>query len=343
MCHLPGVRSGGDRGAARKPFEQGRFEDLPERPRVPHRYYDGETSTVEVASAPFGPVATHVVSYGPRDAPPLLLIHGLMTTSYSWRYMFEQLGDRYRLVAPDLPGCGRSAMPDGPFSGAALGTFIGELQAALGIAGCRAVGNSLGGLLCMHAALRGPASFERLAVIHAPAVVEPRHVALHVGLRLPGAKAILERVVRRAPQRWAHRNIHYYDETLKSLEETREYGVPLAGAAGARAFIRYLDDALDPGELRAFENRLRRRRDSGTGFPVPLVLVYAREDPTVAPRVGRALHSLIPGSELHWLEQSSHFPQVDRPAALAALLADFLARPSAQLTGAGMSARSAAP
>lgn len=326
MCDLDGVRSGDHGGRPSKAFQQGRFEDLPERPRLPHRYYDAETSTLEVRSAPFGAVATHVVSYGPRDAPPLLLIHGLMTTSYSWRYMFEQLGDRYRLIAPDLPGSGRSSIPAGRFSAAALGTFISELQAALGVAGCPAVANSLGGLLCMHAALRHPGTFERLVVIHAPAVVEPRHVALHAGLRLPGAKAILERVVRRAPQRWAHRNIHYYDETLKSLEEAREYGAPLATAAGAGALIRYLDDALDPRELRALEHRLRSRRDSGDAFPVALMLVYAREDPTVAPKVGRTLHALVPDSELHWLERSSHFVQVDRPAALAALLVDFLAR-----------------
>ena len=74
------------------PFRQGRFEDLPERPRLAHRYWDGETATIMVHSAPLGPIATHVVSYGPPDAPPLLLIHGLMTTSYSWRYMFEPLG-----------------------------------------------------------------------------------------------------------------------------------------------------------------------------------------------------------------------------------------------------------
>ncbi len=323
LCNRAGVRSGAD---ATEPFEQGRFEELPARPRVPHRYYDAETATVEVRSAALGQIATHVVSYGPRDAPPLLLIHGLMTTSYSWRYMFERLGDCYRLVVPDLPGCGRSAIPaaDRRLSAAALGTFVRELQAALGIGGCPAVGNSLGGLICMHAALQDPACFARLVVIHAPAVVEPRIVGLHVGLTVPGAKAILVRVVRHDPLRWAHRNVHYYDETLKSLEEAREYGDPLAGAAGARAFARALEDGLDPRELRAFERELRRRRDSGAGFPQPLMLVYAREDPTVSPKVGSKLHALVPGSQLHWLDRSSHFVQVDSPDALDALLAGFL-------------------
>jgi len=311
-----------------RPFRQGRFEDLLERPRLAHRYYEADTATVTVPSAAFGPIATHVVSYGPSGAPPLLLIHGLMTTSYSWRYMFEQLGDRYRLVVPDLPGSGRSAIPpaDRPLSGVAFGTFISELQETLGIAGCPAVGNSLGGLLCMHAALRDHTTFERLAVIHAPAVLDLRLAGLHVGLRLPLARAIFERIVRRAPQRFAHANVHYYDESLKSLEEAREYGAPIASADGARALIRLLDDALDAGELRTFERVLRHRRDSGAGFPVALMLVYSREDPTVPPRMGPLLQALIPGAALHWIERSSHFPQVDRPAVLADLLVDFLDR-----------------
>lgn len=198
-------------------------------------------------------------------------------------------------------------------------------QRALGIAGCRAVGNSLGGYLCMRRALADPASFGRLAVIHPPAFPEPRLVALHVGMRLPGAARLLERVVRHDPRRWAHRNVHYYDESLKSIEEAHEYGDPLAGEAGAGSFTRYLADAVDPRELRSFTRELRHRRDDGAGFPVPLMLVYAREDPTVPPAIGPRLHALVPEARYHCLERSSHFAQVDSPDRLAGLLAPFLA------------------
>lgn len=57
-------------------------------------------------------------------------------------------------------------------------------------------------------------------------------------MKVPGVAAGLRRVVRHDPLRWAHRNVRYYDETLKSLEEAREYGEPLARAAGARSFTR---------------------------------------------------------------------------------------------------------
>ncbi len=312
--------------AAGAPFEQGRFEDLPLRPRLPHRYHDADAQDVVVDSVPFGRVRIRVVSYGPRDAPPLLLVHGLMTSSYSWRYLFELLGDRYRLIAPDLPGSGRSdPAPQREHSGAALAALIGELQQALGIAGCAAVGNSLGGYLCMRRALADPASFARLAVIHAPAFPEPRLVALHVALKLPAVVPVLQRVIRHDPRRFAHRNVHYHDESLKSIEEAHEYGDPLRSAAGARAFTRTLGEALDPRELRSFTRALARRRDAGRRFPVALLLVYAREDPTVTPQFGPRLHALVPEAQFHWLERSSHFAQVDSPARLAALLEPFLA------------------
>jgi len=84
------------------------FDDLPRCPRLAHPYYEADTEDVEVDSAAFGRVGVRVVSYGRRDAPPLLLVHGLMTSSYSWRYLLEPLADRFRMIAPDLSGSGRS-------------------------------------------------------------------------------------------------------------------------------------------------------------------------------------------------------------------------------------------
>jgi pimeloyl-ACP methyl ester carboxylesterase len=48
---------------------------------------------------------------GPRKAPPLLLLHGFPTSSHMFRDLIPRLADRFRLVAPDLPGFGQSDMP----------------------------------------------------------------------------------------------------------------------------------------------------------------------------------------------------------------------------------------
>jgi pimeloyl-ACP methyl ester carboxylesterase len=48
---------------------------------------------------------------GRPDAPVLLLLHGFPSSSHMFRDLIPKLADKYRLVAPDLPGFGQSAMP----------------------------------------------------------------------------------------------------------------------------------------------------------------------------------------------------------------------------------------
>jgi pimeloyl-ACP methyl ester carboxylesterase len=49
---------------------------------------------------------------GPKNAPVLLLLHGFPTSSHMFRNILPELSDRWRLIAPDLPGFGQSDMPD---------------------------------------------------------------------------------------------------------------------------------------------------------------------------------------------------------------------------------------
>jgi pimeloyl-ACP methyl ester carboxylesterase len=48
---------------------------------------------------------------GPVDAPVILLLHGYPTSSFMFRNMMSVLSDKYRLIAPDYPGYGRSEQP----------------------------------------------------------------------------------------------------------------------------------------------------------------------------------------------------------------------------------------
>jgi pimeloyl-ACP methyl ester carboxylesterase len=49
---------------------------------------------------------------GPKDAPTILLLHGLPTSSRQFEPLFARLSDRFHLVAPDYPGFGHSDWPD---------------------------------------------------------------------------------------------------------------------------------------------------------------------------------------------------------------------------------------
>jgi pimeloyl-ACP methyl ester carboxylesterase len=49
---------------------------------------------------------------GPSDAPVVLLLHGFPTSSFQYRQLIPQLADRYRVIAPDLPGFGFTEVPE---------------------------------------------------------------------------------------------------------------------------------------------------------------------------------------------------------------------------------------
>ncbi len=304
-----------------KPFTPGRYRELPETPRLPHDYARCEGQDLELDSAAFGRIRVHVKSLG--SGPPLLLVHGLMTSSYSFRYVYGLLARHHRVIAPDLPGCGRTEpKPDRVHSARALATFVSEVQAKLGIEGCAAMGNSLGGYVCLWRALSDPKAFSKLVVVHSPAFPDLRIRTLHTALGLPGARSLLRWMIRRDPLRFAWKNVHYWDESLKSLEEAREYA--LTTDASISSFARYLQEAVAPDELLAFGKALDARR--GERVPMPMLLAYARQDPMVPPSIGPRLAERLPGSELVWMDDTSHFAHVDTPQKVVDLVLPFLAR-----------------
>jgi pimeloyl-ACP methyl ester carboxylesterase len=73
------------------------------RPKIPVIRY--ETAAVDG-------VEVFYRDAGPHDGPVFLLLHGFPTSSHMFRNLIPLLADRYRLIAPDYPGFGQSAMPD---------------------------------------------------------------------------------------------------------------------------------------------------------------------------------------------------------------------------------------
>jgi pimeloyl-ACP methyl ester carboxylesterase len=295
-----------------RPFEQAPFASIPKYPRVPHPYekLPSKAVTVDVDGVA---VRTHLKVKG--KGPPLLLVHGLMTSSYSFRYVVEPLGQQFTCFVPDLPGAGQSEPVDVPYTPSFLGKFLVQLTKVLGIERCACVANSMGGYLAMTAALEQSPSFSRLVVLHAPAVPLPRYTVLGIALRLPGSAGLLDSLISGDPLKWAHDKVHYYDESLKSLEEAKVYGAPLTTSAGRRAFWRYLHDTMDWRGFQKFEERLLDRRMKGQRFPIPLQLQYVKYDPMVPAETGPRLRAAIPDAEYLELQQGSHFAHVDAPDA----------------------------
>ena len=129
---------------AHKAFARMPFDSIPKVPRVSHDFWNYPSQKLAMKSSVLGPLNIHYQVRGKGE--PLLLVHGLMTTSYSFRYLAPLLADRYTLFIPDLPGAGRSTMPQDPsYALPAMAQWLTEFQQALGISGCACVANSMGG------------------------------------------------------------------------------------------------------------------------------------------------------------------------------------------------------
>jgi len=80
-----------------------RFQDLPDFPFAPHY--------VDVAAPGGPPLRMAYVDEGPREASPVLLMHGEPSWSYLYRHIIPRLSGKHRVLAPDLIGFGRSDKP----------------------------------------------------------------------------------------------------------------------------------------------------------------------------------------------------------------------------------------
>jgi pimeloyl-ACP methyl ester carboxylesterase len=286
------------------PFRRLPFDQVPEQPRVPHRWADAQRRDIRIRTDALGEVRIAVRELG--SGPPLLLVHGMGTAGYSWRYMLEPLSQRFRLLIPDMPGAGDSDHPDVYLGADVMARALLAIIDALGIRGAPVIANSMGGYIAMRAALLDKTAMSRLVNEHSPGVPTFKMIALRWALRLLPSWRLVNWMIARDPERWIHNNVHYLDEELKSREEHRELARPLMVVAGRRTYYRQLRDTLDTRHMKQFVAALR-----AAAFPIPLLLVYAPRDPIVPAAIGDRLAALIPQAQFIRLSTGSHFAHVD--------------------------------
>ncbi|HPG15642.1 MAG TPA: alpha/beta fold hydrolase, partial [Microthrixaceae bacterium] len=89
-----------------------RFETLPDFPFEPHY---AEVPTLDPEDADGTTLRVAYLDEGPRDAAPVLLMHGEPSWSFLYRHVIPGLVARdHRVIAPDLVGFGRSDKPTAP-------------------------------------------------------------------------------------------------------------------------------------------------------------------------------------------------------------------------------------
>lgn len=149
---------------------------------------------------------TFVISAGPPDAPPVLLLHGSAANSASWMGDIGRLVQGYRVHAIDLPGePGLSAPIRAPLAGGSHATWLGEVLDGLGLPSAAVVGISLGGWMALAFATSAPGRVNALVLLCPGGVGAQRSLLWAVPLLFFGAwgrRRVLSRLqgrVRSAP------------------------------------------------------------------------------------------------------------------------------------------------
>ncbi|MCB9594657.1 MAG: alpha/beta fold hydrolase [Sandaracinaceae bacterium] len=234
---------------------------------------------------------------------PVIAAHGTPATSRDFRWLDSALEGRLRLIRLDLPGFGRTpertsrdqTLP-------ALGEVVVEAIEALGLEGAVVLGHSMGSVVALEAA----AASERVAGL---ALVNGSGPMFHRGT-FPRTYRVIERVV-----------------DLHPLARRATAGVllPVARLAG---YSKRLSEAEQVWALRlcARQDPARFERTM-RALDKPVLVAWAEDDPSVEPKVSRALIACVNDPEVVRFAKGGHNLQ----ASQAVELADALVRWSASL------------
>jgi pimeloyl-ACP methyl ester carboxylesterase len=266
----------------------------------------------------------HNVGYLRAGKGPLVvLVHGITSSSESWREVMLQLSDNHTVVAPDLLGHGRSAKPRGDYSLGAYASGIRDLLGILGFESGTAVGHSLGGGIAMQFAYQFPEYCSRLVLVSSGGLGRAVNPLLRAAT-LPGSELVLGalthshalRVGEACGAAVGRLGMRFGADVA---EFARGYA-SLRDADARDAFLRTLRAVIDPGGQRVSAlDRLYLAEK------MPLMVIWGDSDPIIPVEHGRNVRDVVPSARYVELEGIGHWPMIDEPYRVARALEDFIA------------------
>jgi len=243
---------------------------------------------------------------------PIVFVHGLLSTSASWKRALPSASAGHPSVAVDLPGFGFSDRP-WPFDY----TVAGQAQALLAYLEARGfekvalVGNSLGGGVCLVAAAAQPARVSALVLVGSASPVSriPWNFQL---LRAPGIGELEMEFLIRPVQEAALRYRLFAHPERVTGELVDDDWIPITVPGTRRAAL-----AAIRSNTRGYENLLSR-------VQAPTLVLWGKEDRILPAEEGLRLSSEIRGSRLVILPDTGHIPQEETPQEFAGAVSQFL-------------------
>ncbi|WP_198667309.1 alpha/beta fold hydrolase [Glycomyces dulcitolivorans] len=254
----------------------------------------------------------HVVQAGPRQAPPLLLIHGSGAASGFWGQMAPALADRHRVIQIDLPGCGQSP-PAPSYDVPAQSNTVAAMLDDLGSGPVTAVGHSSGGYVATSLAEQRPDLVRSIALIStgpSPDALLPQPPILRAMLAPPLGPLVWARrseaMIRNGLRATAARPVDLPDELIAEVKSLpyRVFRTIL------RRNTEYIAERSAPERL--------------APLGIPVLVVFGAADPRWEPSSARD-YGTVATARIEMLDGVGHLPLLEAPETVGELLLDFTA------------------
>ncbi len=237
--------------------------------------------------------------------PAILLIHGFPLDRRIWDAQVEGLAARFRVIAPDLPGHGKSPIDTRPYTMEHFARGLLGLADALGVRRFVAAGHSMGGYILFALHRLAPERLAGAALVSTRANPDTEE----------GRKA-REETARRAER-----------EGVGFLADQMPARVTAPGPRPeVLERLRLIMSEAQPAGVAAASRAMAARPDATprlADFRIPALVLAGRGDRIVPPAESEAMARAIPGARLVWCERSGHLPMMEEPEVVTRELADL--------------------
>jgi haloalkane dehalogenase len=259
----------------------------------------------------------HYVEEGEGD--PILLLHGEPTWGYLYRKLIPTLSARGRVVAPDLPGFGRSDKPTDPgwYSYDAHVRALERLVCdQLDLRRATLVVHDWGGAIGLRLAVEHPDRVDRLVVLNTGVGARPpsaEWLRFQAFMRRVGTEIVPGRLVR----------ISCATELPDEAEAAYDAPFPVPESkVGVVAFPELVPTSPDHPSAAA----MLAVRDALREWERPALVLFSDSDPIFSPAHAERMAALIPGAgPAEIVAGAGHFLQEDRGGEIAERIAGWLA------------------
>lgn len=262
------------------------------------------------------------VVFDEGDGPPLVMLHGMLATSDCWHYTFDDLRRDYRVIAPDLPGYGRTDGWYQPYSLRFYTHWLAGLLEHLSLDRVTLIGHSMGGAISVAYTLDNPDRVDRLVLVD----------GLGMNDRIPWLSGW--RLLVRFPHLVAMQITGKFDPHLFRYVQQRIIFDPRRKARSSIEKMASLNYPHWPRSVFAsislllidFATGPRRRRFTHQleSLTLPTLITWGRHDGLLPVENACKGKQHIPHAQLKIFENSAHLPMLEEPELFNQIIRHFL-------------------